>query len=235
MNFVPPRFTDEIMSDAQLVLAEMQLVHLAELREMAMNRARALDGWHRNEKLPPPVQAAHAFAAIAKAVRQIVALEQETIGLREKRLLRVRRVRSEETKAAVKQSVKQSVERSIRTARPDTPEQARKRLLSDLFDRDDTRDYRNGNVRDIVADICKTLGVEADLSIWEQPSPQDIHLPTGHDWVIPANGDKPYTTRTSKDGFRGRLPYDSPLLDPDYKLPDLDGPDEECEVPPAPS
>ena len=69
----------------------------------------------------------------------------------------------------------------------------RERLLSDLFR--DYNDYAHGNIRDIVAGICKTLGIEADLSLWDEPQPAiDIALPAGHDWIVPANGDKPYCT-----------------------------------------
>jgi len=152
MNFVPPiAEAAKGLGDFQVGLAEVQLMQLAELREIGMSRARALDGRHANA---PAAQAGHAFAAVAKAIRQIMALEQEIIGLRDKRIARLRAERGKETKAAVKRSV----ERSLRAGRPEDRPEKRERLLADLFDRRDTRDYLNGNPRDIVADICKALG-----------------------------------------------------------------------------
>ena len=211
MNFVPPKTEAEWgRADVQVALAELQLLQLSELREIGMSRARALDGRHANEKLPPAVQAGHAFAAVAKAIRQIMALEQETIGLRDKRIAKLRVERGKENKV----TVKRSVERSLRAGRPDEKPEKRERLLADLFDYRDRRDYLNGNPRDIVADICKALGVEADLSLWDEPAAEDIHLPAGHDWVVPANGEKPYTTEFCEAGLRVRLPFDSPHLAP---------------------
>ena len=213
MNFVPPR--DEVRkaaaSDTQVALAELQLLELSELREIGMSRARALDGRHANEKLPPAVPGAHAFAAVAKAIRQIMALEQETIGLRDKRIANLRLERGKETKVAVKRSV----ERSLRAGRPEEKPEKRERLLADLFDYRDRRDYLNGNPREIVADICKALGVETDLSLWDAAeAAADIHLSAGHDWVVPANGEKPYTLSRPEAGGTVRLPFDSPHLDP---------------------
>jgi hypothetical protein len=211
MNFVPPKTEPEWgRTDMQVALAELQLLQLAELREIGMSRARALDGRHADEKLPPPVQAGHSFAAVAKAIRQIMALEQETIGLREKRVSRLRVERAAEAKVAVKRSV----ERSLRAGRPEDKPERRERLLADLFDYRDRRDYLSGNPREIVADICKTLGVEADLSLWDaQAAAEDVHLSAGHDWIVPANGEKPFTWWRSEDGGTVRMPFDSPHLE----------------------
>jgi hypothetical protein len=219
MNVISPHVeADEALSDAQLALTEMQLRQLAELREIGMSRARALDGRHADEKLPAPVPAGHAFAQVAKAIRQIMALEQETIGLREKRIARVR----QEQRHMTKQVVRRSVEHSLVVARPGTGPSEHKRLLADLFDRNDTRDYLCGNPRDIIIDICRVLGVTPDLSIWEEPRANDIHLKAGHDWVVPANGDKPYTLQKTPIGH-SRVPFDSPLLDPHGADPPDDG------------
>jgi hypothetical protein len=88
---------------------------------------------------------------------------------------------------------------------------ARERLLNDLFS--DYNDYSRGNIRDLVAGICKTLGITADLSLWDEPQPgADIPLPAGYDRIIPANGDKPYTVVTIGAGFRKRMEFDSPHI-----------------------
>jgi hypothetical protein len=168
MNFVPP--ADQ--TDAQIALADLQLRQLAELRELAMSRARALDAPGADGKAPDPVSAGRAFTEVAKAVRQIMALEQEVIGLREKRRTSISFERQKETKTVVRRVV----ERSLRTAGRDTTGSAGKRLLTDLFDRRDLYDYAKGNARDIVADICKTLDVEADLSLWDEPGEDEAGI-----------------------------------------------------------
>jgi hypothetical protein len=148
-----------------------------------------------------------AYAQLTKAIRQIMALEEEIVGLREKRVSRLRATWKQE-KA---QAVRRSVEKSLATAKPRMQRIARERLLGDLFR--DYNDYSRGNVRDIVADICKTLGIEADLSLWDEPQPAaDIPLPAGYDWIIPANGEKPYTVVTTGAGFRKRMEFDSPHI-----------------------
>ena len=38
---------------------------------------------------------------------------------------------------------------------------------------------------------------------------QDIALPSGHDWLVPVNGDKPYTVVDTPSGIQVRRPFDS--------------------------
>src|SRR5471030_1011734 len=121
-----------------------------------------------------------AYAQLTKAIRQIMALEEEIIGLREKRVSHLR-AKWKTEKAA---TVRRSVDKSLTAAKPEMQRVARERLLADLFR--DYNDYSRGSIRDIVAGICKTLGIEADLSLWDEPQPgADIKLPAGHDWIIP--------------------------------------------------
>jgi hypothetical protein len=103
--------------------------------------------------------------------------------------------------------------RSPRVGKPAPSERPkRERLLADLFS--DYRDFAKGNVRDLIADICKTLGIAADLSLWDEPqSEADITLPEGLKWVMPANGEKPYTVVTNPDGIRWHMEFDSPHVE----------------------
>jgi hypothetical protein len=196
-------------SDAQLALIDAQLRQLAELREVGMRLAR-------NAEAEPPQGAKTqakagmlaAYAQLTKAIRQIMALEQETIGLREKRVARNRQNWLKEKVG----TVRRSVDKSLAKAKPELPGTGRERLLADRFR--DYNDYEKGTVRDIVAGICQTLGIEVDLSIWDEPQPGiDIELPAGHTWILPANGDKPYTVMTAPSGHRVRQPFDSTHID----------------------
>jgi hypothetical protein len=200
---------DAPLSDSQLSLADRQLKQLARMAEIAMERMEDLNANPTNADGKPlnKVQVAHAVERLSQAVRRIMALEQETSGLREKRVQRVRH----DLLTVKKTAVRQSVERSLITAKPELNPERRERLLADLFS--DYDRLGKGTVREIVAQICQDLGIEADLSLWEEPTPIDIALPAGHDWIVPANGDKPYTRVTLPSGFRTRLSFDSPHLE----------------------
>lgn len=197
-------------TDAQVALAELHLRQLAQLREIGMRMAQDVEAAMPQGMKPPSKNAMMAaYAQLTKAIRQIMALEQETIGLREKRIAHIRREWKKEKTA----TVRRSVEKSLAAAKPEMPRIARERLLGDLFR--DYNDYVHGPIRDIVAGICKTLGIEADLSLWDEPQPGiDIQLPAGHDWIVPANGDKPYTVVQTEGGPRVRQPFDSPHIEP---------------------
>jgi len=206
---VPPR------SDAELALIETHLRQLAEMREIGLRLVRDVeDDPPQGQKPPPKPALLQAYAVLTKAVRQIMALEQEVIGLREKRATRVRHAWLAEKADAVRRSV----EKSLTTAKPEMDKPRRERLLSDLFR--DYNDYAKGPVRDLVAEICKTLGIEADLSLWDEPQPAvDIVLPAGYEWIVPANGDKPYTIVDTPAGYRVGQPFDSPHLKNDWPDP----------------
>ena len=195
------------MTDAQIALADQHLRDLAKLREIGMRLAADAEAdTPQGQKQPSKNALMAAYAQLTKAIRQIMALEEEIIGLREKRVATLR-AKWKSEKAA---TVRRSVDKSLAAAKPQMQRVARERLLSDLFR--DYNDYAHGSIRDIVAAICKTLGIEADLSLWDEPQPgADIRLPAGHDWVIPADGDKPYTVRQTEVG-RVRVPFDSPHI-----------------------
>ena len=202
-----PLRSDAPPVDAQLALAEIQLRQLGALRDIGFRMARDLEDDTPGDdgKRPSKKTRVADFDRITRAIRQIMALEQETIGLREKR---IRVVRDEQLKTKAK-AIRRSVEHSLVKAKPEMERPRRERLLSDLFR--DYGDYANGNVRDIVADICRTLGVTADLSLWDAPRPDDIVLPAGPKWIVPANGEKPYTVIKTEVG-RKQLVFDSPHI-----------------------
>ena len=196
------------MTDAQIALADIHLRNLAQLREIGMRLAADAEAdTPQGHKQPSKTATMSAYAQLSKAIRQIMALEEEIIGLREKRVALLRSAWKQEKR----QTVRRSVDKSLTAAKPQLQRIARERLLDDLFR--DYNDYGRGTIRDIVAGICKTLGIEADLSLWDEPQPAtDLKLPAGHDWVVPANGDKPYTVRQTESGWRVRVPFDSPHI-----------------------
>lgn len=197
---------DAPLSDAQLSLADRQLRQLARMAEIGMEALEDLRGPGADGKRLNPIQVGTAYDRVTQAVRRTMASEQEVSGLREKRVQRVRH----DLLTVKKTAVRQSVERSLITGKPELTRERRERLLADLFSGYDL--LGKGTVREIVAQICQDLGVETDLSLWEEPTPIDIALPAGYDWIVPANGDKPYTRVTLPSGVRTRLSFDSPHL-----------------------
>jgi hypothetical protein len=199
---VPP------MTDAHIALADVHLRQLAQLRDIGMRMAANAEADMPEGVRPPPKNAMmSAYAQLTKAIRQIMALEEEIIGLREKRVAHIHSAWKKEKATAVRRSV----EKSLTVAKPQMQRFTRERLLSDLFS--DYNDYSRGSIRDLVAGICKTLDIEADLSLWDEPQPgADIPLPAGYDWIIPANGDKPYTVVTTGAGYRKWMEFDSPHI-----------------------
>jgi len=195
--------------DEQLSLLERQQKQLARLTEIGCRMADRLDPWSQQEDMKASAQAKmHSFARLTDAIRKLMALEQYVAGIRDKRFKFVRSHWLEGRRTVVRQSVEQA----LTVSKPEMEPRKRENLLGDLF-----RGYRDltslehGNLRDIVAEICETLGVTADLSIWDEPAgepdPTDFVLPAGHEWVVPQNGDGPYTVQTREDGKRIRVHY----------------------------
>lgn len=192
--------------DPQVRLAELQLQRLEQMCAVGARLLEDLDEERDKpvEKRASVAQRAQSFDKITRAMRQIMALQQEIIGLREKR---VRAVEAEQTSAR-KFKVRSAVEKSLIAAKPQLDAPKRERLLQDLFI--DYRKFATGSIPELIESICKDLGIPADLSLWEEPSYQDIALPAGFDWVVPVNGDKPYTVVETAGGIKVRRPFDSP-------------------------
>jgi hypothetical protein len=192
--------------DPKVRLAELQLRDLARLRDAGMALLDDLDEERDKpiEKRAPIAMRAQAFDKISTAIRKIMALEQEVIGLREKR------VRAFETERAIarQSDVRRSVEKSLIVAKPQLERHPRERLLADLFS--DYRKFTTGSIPELIESICKDLGIPADLTLWEEPKHEDIALPAGFEWVVPVNGDKPYTVVQTAGGIKVHRPFDSP-------------------------
>jgi hypothetical protein len=197
---------DAPLMDDQLKLVEKQLKQLDRLTEIGMELAEDLRSGADGKPLNR-AQAGHAYDRVTRALRQIHALQHLIAGLREKRIAKVKN----DLTAVKKTAIHQSVERSLITGKPDMPREKRERLLADLFR--GYNGYSKGTVAELVAQICKDLGTETDMSLWEAPCAIDIELPSGFDWILPANGDKPYTRVMTEAGHRARLPFDSPHLE----------------------
>ena len=194
--------------DREVKLADLQLAHLARLRDFGMTLLDDLEEERDKpvEKRASVASRAQSFDKISRAIRQIIALEQETVGLREKRL----RLVETERAVARRATVERSVDRSLAATKPQLDRKGRERLLGDLFV--DYRKFATGSIPELIESICKDLGIPADLTLWEEPKYEDITLPAGFDWVVPVNGDKPYTVVDTPGGVRVRQPFDSPHL-----------------------
>jgi hypothetical protein len=195
-------------TDRDVRLAELQLARLARMREIGMAQLEDLDA-ERDKPVEKRISVTvriQSFDKASRAIRQIMALEQETIGLREKRARLVETERAVERRA----TVERSVDRSLAATKPQLDRKGRERLLGDLFV--DYRKFATGSIPELIESICKDLGIPADLTLWEEPKYEDIALPAGFDWVVPVNGDKPYTVVDTPGGIKIRRPFDSPLF-----------------------
>ena len=207
------RELDSPPNDGQLTVLERQQKQLARLIEIGCRMADRLDPWSQQEDMKASAQAKmQSFARLTDAIRKLMALEEYVSGIRDKRFKFVHRNWLEDRRTAVRQSVEQA----LTVSKPEMERRTRENLLGDLF-----RDYKierfeEGRMRDFVAEICETLGVTADLSIWDEsagePAPSDMVLPAGHEWIAPQNGDRPYTFKTRPDGKRIRIHWDDPEL-----------------------
>ena len=106
---VPP------MTDAHIALADVHLRQLAQLRDIGMRMAANAEADIPEGVRPPPKNAMmSAYAQLTKAIRQIMALEEEIIGLREKRVAHIHSAWKKEKATAVRRSV----EKSLTVAKP---------------------------------------------------------------------------------------------------------------------
>jgi hypothetical protein len=200
-------------TDDQISILDRQQKQLARLVEIGCRMAEKLDPWSQQEDVKSSAQAKmQGFARLTDAIRKLMALEQYTIGIRDTRFKFVRG----QWLTGRRNVVRQSVEQALTVSKPDMEPRRRENLLGDLFRDYTVARFENGNLRDFVAEICETLGVTADLSIWDppagEPDPTDFILPAGHDWIVPQNGDAPYTVKTNAEGRPIRVHYWNPDL-----------------------
>jgi hypothetical protein len=146
---------DYTPDETALLLTELQMRHLVELRTMAMEVAQDVAATSQ-----PGKPADLAMARISKIVMQIIVLEQQTAGLRDRQRAAVR--------ARKLQAKKQAVVRAVETARaaagPGRNTADQDRLMRGLVQNFDFSDPRT--VSEIVAGLCQALGVPFPAEIW---------------------------------------------------------------------
>jgi hypothetical protein len=159
--------------DPAAARTERHLAMLAELGEIGMDLARevrrqALD---QTGEAPSAADLALTFSRIARAVRQTVALEAKLAEERQKadadhlrRLAQEASARGRRRKKLIEDAVERAIEAE---AHGETAEA----LLDDLYERlqdpRDDADYADRPIGELIARICKALGVTPDPSVWE--------------------------------------------------------------------
>jgi hypothetical protein len=168
------------VAEAEDPRAQAQLAALARLRVIGMEMAERigalsaeLAGEKTEEALKGCEGLALAFTRVSRAVRQVVALEQEAMGLRdaEERKLRARR------NADTAEALRLRVGGLMRERVPNIDRDYLKGLVSDLFrDYDDYDDYEGDDIAPILARICDRFGIDHDPAKWPDTAPA---LPAG--------------------------------------------------------
>jgi hypothetical protein len=221
INIGKVRGLDAPPSDTMLDTLERQRRQLEELVGIGCQLARTMAPFFNEAKDRQEAgRKITSFDRLTDAIRRLMALEQYVVGIRDTRFKFVRDHWLVARKDAVRQTVDQALDAAktdpakFVPAKSDIEQKTRENLLGDLFrGYKDIERYEEGSMRDIVAGICETLGVTTDLSVWdppaEDPVPEDVILPAGHDWIVPHNGDRPYTVVTRQDGRRVRVHFDS--------------------------
>ena len=214
--------SDEPPQDAAGDRTAQRLAMLRELAEIGMRLARGVE---RRAEEPEAARSdvGLVFSRIARAVRQTLALEARLeaelqVRAREEEGaahdLRVRQAYAPISQRShlVRRAVGQAIEAD---ADADDEDEDRREQLFDaldeqLDDREDDADYLDRPIGELVALICKELGVRADLSLWEdeawareeaaarpEPPPDPSREPeTGRE----APGDAPPTAHLAPTG-----------------------------------
>jgi hypothetical protein len=152
--------TDYNPDEKVLRLAEIQIQHLAELQELAMKVARDVAAASSKEK-----PADLAMARISKVILQIVMLSQETAALREKTRVDLKHYR----KLAKRDAVRNAVDAAMAAAHPERSFKQRNDLMRGIVE---TYDFSNPRkVAEMVAEICRALGVPFRPEIWPAEEP----------------------------------------------------------------
>ena len=165
---------DGAETDPALRQAAVQLDALARMREAGMAmvdafgrlvtgkasevEALAFDG----------VDLALAFYRVSRAVRQIIAMEQEISGLRETRRKAIIGRRKSDARKVMIRTVRQAADAADIDLRYSSLDSMLHTVCNDY---DDYDDYDRGTQRAIVARLCNDLGIETDLSIWPDDDP----------------------------------------------------------------
>lgn len=161
-------------SDPSPDRAALRLAMLHELAEIGMRLARGVE---RRAEAPDAAKGdlGLVFSRIARAVRQTLALEarlegevearvREEQAIREDQLARAARAPIDRRCKLVRRAVGQAIEAD---ANESDFEQLFEDLDEQLADREDEDDFLDRPVSELVARICKDLGVAVDWSLWE--------------------------------------------------------------------
>jgi hypothetical protein len=152
-----------------------RLAILRELAEIGMRLARGVERQAEDPEAAPG-DVGLVFSRIARAVRQTLALEARFEAELQTRLLMEqgeaedRRVREayapiSQRSDVVRRAVGQAIEADAEDE--DQEEQLFEALDERLDEHEDENDYLDRPIGELVAQICKDLGVRADLSLWE--------------------------------------------------------------------
>ena len=152
-----------------------QLDDLARLRALAMGMAEEVASLNSRvvaEETAEAVEACGvlslAFSRVSRSVRQIVALEEEAMGLRETRKMKERR------NADTAGSLRLRVGGAVRQRLPGIDREYLEGLLSDLFrDYDDYDDYETGDIGPILARVRAQLSQDRESEAWPAPPNYD--------------------------------------------------------------
>lgn len=186
---------DYAPDEAALMLTEMQMKHLIELRGIALDVARDIASSGGDAR-----QRGAAIAKVGKLILQICAMEQQTIGLREAQRTKLKGARIQ----AKKEQVKREVTAAIVAASSGTQGAAgirlrQENLLRDIFMRYDFSDPRT--VAAMAADICRQLGVPQRPEVWPAGAePVAAEAPIGE--TAPAEVFKPAVKPGASPGAR---------------------------------
>ncbi len=161
----PP--TDVALSDPSEDRAQRRFRALQELTEIGMELARDVQRQSREQGGEGAADLGLMFSRIARAVRQTVALEAKLDQDRQTRRDKVEAERAVETRLRGirrRTRVVEIVERVVET------ESDAERLLDDLDERledADDSDFADRPIGELVARICRDLGVTPDWRLWE--------------------------------------------------------------------
>jgi len=168
--------------------AERHLRLLKDLADIGMNIARAVERQALERAAAEPVQASGqaepgtdiglTFQRVAKAIRQTVALEAKLSADREEGLRLAAETeearaegRQREARRARLHQRRRDVSRAVRKAIDNTDYGDKEDLLADLAERledeDIEADLHDRPLSEIITQICKDLGIDANWMLWE--------------------------------------------------------------------
>jgi|SRR5579883_456749 len=164
-------------------LRTAQLFMLGRMRGIAMDMANALnrkaqalafDGGFPGLGDIDPVL---AFTRLSRSVLQMMAMEQQIMGVRESKRAEARQRRSSERRARTERQVRREVSALVSGRVPDIDRDHLADLMDDIFREvldDADPDFAGLSQHEIVARICTELRIrDPDLSIWPDEKPGD--------------------------------------------------------------